>query len=209
MSADDNFARHGSIDGGLPPVVPVPQSPPRIPRDAPRRREPSAFLESAARELTIAVWHLVRRGIIDARSPVGDAALDVRDAIDPAWEPLAGVPIEPRITPEIIDSTELQDLRRKAALIDLNEMRAEIDGDPLVVALRAESKRLASVLPATGEIMVQNRYGHYVPAIPEPFWVGWRLRKARCDCGATFRGKAAYEGHYALVHVLHLGRLPT
>lgn len=34
------------------------------------------------------------------------------------------------------------------------------------------------------------------PSCPEPFWVGWRLRKAKCECGEVFkarRGRTAGE----------------
>lgn len=48
----------------------------------------------------------------------------------------------------------------------------------------------------------QNDCGEYVPAIPEPLFVGWRLRRCRCDCGETFKDRMAYRGHYALVHIL-------
>lgn len=49
----------------------------------------SAFLEVGARRLCREVWSLVERNIIDARSPAADAALDLRDLIDPNWYPLA------------------------------------------------------------------------------------------------------------------------
>lgn len=39
-------------------------------------------------------------------------------------------------------------------------------------------------------------------AIPEPLYVGWRLKKSRCDCGEVFRERVQYRGHYALVHIL-------
>ncbi len=43
-----------------------------------------------------------------------------------------------------------------------------------------------------------NRRGEWVPSIPEPFF-GLRMH---CDCGAKFWSRDAYEGHYALVHIL-------
>lgn len=52
----------------------------------------------------------------------------------------------------------------------------------------------------------QNLIGQWVPAIPEPLFVGWRLRKCRCACGETFKGRTAYRGHYALVHIMALSR---
>jgi hypothetical protein len=44
-------------------------------------------LERGARRLVTEVWHLVDQGIISARSAAGDAALDLRDDIDPNWMP--------------------------------------------------------------------------------------------------------------------------
>jgi len=54
------------------------------------------------------------------------------------------------------------------------------------------------------QTQIQNKRGEWVPAIPEPLFVGWRLRKCRCDCGETFKDKVSYQGHYALVHILAL-----
>lgn len=53
-------------------------------------------------------------------------------------------------------------------------------------------------------ITTQNRRGEWVPAIPEPLFVGLGLRRCRCDCGRTFRDRETYRGHYALVHILGL-----
>lgn len=55
-----------------------------------------------------------------------------------------------------------------------------------------------------GTTQAQNDRGEWVPAIPEPLFVGFRLRKARCDCGETFRGRLRYREHFALVHILGL-----
>jgi hypothetical protein len=52
-------------------------------------------------------------------------------------------------------------------------------------------------------VSMQNERGEWVPALPEPFY---GLRK-RCDCGAKFWTKKAYQAHYALEHIV-LGRLP-
>ncbi len=49
----------------------------------------------------------------------------------------------------------------------------------------------------------QTSDGRWVPAIPEPLWVGWRLNTPSC-CGIRFRGKtkqADYEAHYEATHI--------
>jgi len=46
-----------------------------------------------------------------------------------------------------------------------------------------------------------NDRGQWVPAIPVPFY---GLRK-HCECGRKFWTIGGYQGHYALVHILHLG----
>lgn len=48
----------------------------------------------------------------------------------------------------------------------------------------------------------ENDRGEWVPAIPEPLFVGWRLRRCRCNCGETFKDRVTYRGHYALAHIL-------
>lgn len=53
-------------------------------------------------------------------------------------------------------------------------------------------------------VQVQNSQGRWVPAIPLPLFVGFGLRKSRCDCGRTFKDQEAYRAHYALVHILAL-----
>jgi hypothetical protein len=53
----------------------------------------------------------------------------------------------------------------------------------------------------------QNKYGEWVPAIPEPYWRGFGLRKAQCTTCVeqpVFKDIGAYRGHYALVHILGL-----
>lgn len=50
--------------------------------------------------------------------------------------------------------------------------------------------------------LTQNKVGAWVPAIPEPFWSGWGLRRARCACGRAFWSLEAYRGHYALKHIV-------
>ena len=57
------------------------------------------------------------------------------------------------------------------------------------------------------EPSTKNAYGDWVPAIPEPFWVGRFRWKPQClDCAAkpTFKSETEYRGHYALFHVLGL-----
>lgn len=53
---------------------------------------------------------------------------------------------------------------------------------------------------------VKNKYGEWVPAIPEPYWTGFLLRKAQCVyCQRKpFNSEEAYRGHYALKHILGL-----
>lgn len=53
-------------------------------------------------------------------------------------------------------------------------------------------------------VQAQNRRGDWVPGIPEPLFVGFGLRRCRCDCRRTFRNRETYRGHYALVHILAL-----
>lgn len=33
----------------------------------------------------------------------------------------------------------------------------------------------------------QRSDGSWVPSVPEPLWVGWRLRTAQCICGEKFK----------------------
>lgn len=43
----------------------------------------------------------------------------------------------------------------------------------------------------------------WIPAVPLPFFRGWRYRVEQCVCGATFRGKTRrhdYELHYRREH---------
>lgn len=57
-------------------------------RDRRTRTERDPLLRGA-RRLVAEVWELVRAQTISARSPAGDAALDLRDTIDTTWEPVA------------------------------------------------------------------------------------------------------------------------
>lgn len=49
---------------------------------------------------------------------------------------------------------------------------------------------------------MQNARGDWVPAIPEPMWVGFRLRRAECTCGKKFSNRDGYRDHYAYAHIL-------
>lgn len=56
--------------------------------------------------------------------------------------------------------------------------------------------------PSSSGVSATNRAGTYVPAIPLPLFVGWKLRKCRCDCGDVFRSQLRYREHYAYAHIL-------
>jgi hypothetical protein len=51
---------------------------------------------------------------------------------------------------------------------------------------------------------IQNARGEWVPVVPVPLYVGFRLRRTQCKCGRRFKTMEHYEGHYALVHILGL-----
>lgn len=42
-------------------------------------------LRHAATEVLVAGWRVVQRGQVDSRSPLGDALLGLRDALNPDW----------------------------------------------------------------------------------------------------------------------------
>lgn len=50
-----------------------------------------------------------------------------------------------------------------------------------------------------GRTFAQNSRGEWVPAIPLPYFGSLRVK---CTCGAKFWNLEAYEGHYALRHIL-------
>lgn len=50
-------------------------------------------------------------------------------------------------------------------------------------------------------VQAQNKYGEWVPAIPEPYRT---VLSYRCYCGRTFSSEEKYRGHYALKHILGL-----
>lgn len=56
----------------------------------------------------------------------------------------------------------------------------------------------------TMNVSTQNTRGEWVPAIPEPLFIGRRLTKCQCDCGETRNTRLAYREHYALTHILGL-----
>lgn len=62
-----------------------------------------------------------------------------------------------------------------------------------------DSGRLASNFWAIDGTMAQNKQGQWVPAIPLPFF---GMIRVKCACGAKFSNMEAYEGHYALRHIL-------
>jgi len=63
-------------------------------------------------------------------------------------------------------------------------------------------------------VSTQNTAGEWVPAIPEPYWGGKRFvlfgrRRCQCyeiGCKRWFWTKDGFRGHYALAHILKLGR---
>lgn len=54
------------------------------------------------------------------------------------------------------------------------------------------------------DVAVLNSKGQWVPAIPEPMFVGFRLRHCRCDCGEIRKTRRSYREHYALTHIVGL-----
>jgi hypothetical protein len=48
----------------------------------------------------------------------------------------------------------------------------------------------------------QNKYGEWVPAIEEPYFLPFG--RTKCRCGKTFWGRRRYREHYALEHVMGL-----
>lgn len=61
------------------------------------------------------------------------------------------------------------------------------------------TSRLGQNFAAIDGTFAQNKRGEWVPAIPLPFFGMIRLK---CACGAKFSNMEAYEGHYALRHIL-------
>jgi hypothetical protein len=52
-------------------------------------------------------------------------------------------------------------------------------------------------------ISAQNRSGQWVPAIPEPFFIG--RKKVRCIvCPLVLKDRQRYREHYALQHILDM-----
>lgn len=50
------------------------------------------------------------------------------------------------------------------------------------------------------QTQTQNRFGEWIPAIPEPY--KYALIK-ECFCGHIFFTEKGYQGHYALEHILY------
>lgn len=54
-------------------------------------------------------------------------------------------------------------------------------------------------------IRTKNKYGEWVPAIPEPFFGFFgRVKCFTGDCHEVFRSREEYRAHYALKHILGL-----
>lgn len=51
----------------------------------------------------------------------------------------------------------------------------------------------------------RNSRGEWVPAIPCPWYLGFRKK---CECGRKFWTFESYEAHYALRHILYPLRRP-
>lgn len=48
----------------------------------------------------------------------------------------------------------------------------------------------------------QQPDGTYLVAIPEPYFVGFLLKKCRCDCGKVFKNRDLYRTHWRKEHGL-------
>jgi hypothetical protein len=55
------------------------------PQKEPQREPRDIFIERGATELLVAVWRAIQAGRIDAREPMADAALTLRDLLNPDW----------------------------------------------------------------------------------------------------------------------------
>ena len=53
------------------------------------------------------------------------------------------------------------------------------------------------------DVLVKNKRGEWVPAIPEPYYLLFR-KECYPVCGKKFWTKEGYEGHFALKHILGL-----
>lgn len=54
------------------------------------------------------------------------------------------------------------------------------------------------------QVSAQNNRGEWVPAIPEPLFVGRGLKQCKCDCGEIRKTRISYREHYALAHIVGL-----
>lgn len=55
------------------------------------------------------------------------------------------------------------------------------------------------------QMQAQNRFGEWMPAIPEPFHLTFRKQCISSHgnlCGMKFWSYEAYRAHFALVHIL-------
>lgn len=90
-----------------------------------------------ARWVVAEVWRFVQENLLDARSPIADAALDLRDAIDPGWWPVAEVERpNPRDVPRAIP-TYAEEIER---------LRSALEGKVWGPTLEAARERLRIVL---------------------------------------------------------------
>jgi len=51
-------------------------------------------------------------------------------------------------------------------------------------------------------MQAQNKYGEWVPAIEEPYFLAFN--RCKCRCGEVLWGRKRYREHYALTHILGL-----
>lgn len=52
---------------------------------------------------------------------------------------------------------------------------------------------------------MKNQRGEWVPAIPEPLYIGkvpFGQVRVQCSCGRKFTGRRKYEEHYAYSHIV-------
>lgn len=75
-------------------------------------RSPRDPLVVGARRLVSEVWRLVDDGTVGSRSPAGDAALDLRDTLDPSWQPeRRRLPLDPKAVVDALDNGNLSTVR--------------------------------------------------------------------------------------------------
>lgn len=70
-------------------------------------RDPrDVYIELAATKLFVAVWRAMQAGHIDAREPIADAALTLRDNLNPNWPSDADWLPEPLASERAADSAQ-------------------------------------------------------------------------------------------------------